>query len=142
MSSLEKLEQLYAEYYRLMEQVRQEEKGLRGAMGVFVMGPKGRNDCNVQFNQAVQQLLAEPESVQQAEEIIDYVLQEGWAHRDWLTVSLMLTAVHGYLTPLLPYVSSEKKRELSAWYEKAYPKLDCTPVMKKFKKELKEAAGR
>lgn len=136
MDTLERLKGIYAEFYSAMEQVRAEEQGLRGALNVFVSGPRSRNACSVRFNEAVQAALSEPQAREQAAEIVDFILLEGWAHREPPAVGLMLTAMHGYLAELLPFVSEEKKQGLLAWYEKNYPRRDRTPVMEKFKKAL------
>ena len=135
MTTLEKLKEIYAEYYSGMEQVRESERGLRGAMNVFVLGPKDRNACNIRFNEKAKAALAES-APEEAGELVDFVLSQGWAHRDWLAVELMLTAVHGYLTPLLPLLPPEQRKQLGLWYDRCYPRINRTPVMRSFRKAL------
>ena len=136
MDIIEKLGGIYQEYFQQMKQVHDEEKGMRGAMSVFVLGQRDRSQCTAQFNKAVQEALAQVETQDDARRVIDYVLRQGLENRDWIAVSLMLTAVHGYLVPLLDKLTPEERQRLLVWYDKAYPKRNCTPVMRSFRKSL------
>lgn len=138
METLEKLRTLYEEYYQLMDQARQEERGLKGAMGVFILGAKTREGASAQFNLRLQEIISGLSPEEAVEPIFDFMLQEAWEHRNWTAVALMLTAVQGSLIPLIGRLDPEKRRELSLWYNKNYPRLDCTPVMKKLKKALEK----
>ncbi len=139
---------IYTERYQgiivhYIEELEKAEKNRKPGSGLFGFG-QGPGDfpCHTEMDNRVAELAAEiaegeaePDEVA---EIVKAVLQaeESRAWPEAARWAVMASQRH--VLPLIARISAEDKKEMLAWYEKAYPKRRRMPLQKQILEKLKE----
>ena len=143
MTTIEKLDQIYAEYLLDLERCEKDFCSSRGAFARMFMGTSYQNGCHTRFAEEMKTALgAVDPTAEEVRPIIEHVLDKGTEPQSSKAVSMMLTAMQQYLTPLLKFESREYLSELATRYDKTFPKAVRTPVMVDFRKALNKAASK
>lgn len=142
MDTLEQLQQIYREYMTAMEESESRNAGLWGILNTLAYGPGAGDHSSLRFAENVQELLrdAQPEPTGR-QAIFDYMLDAAWEQRNNNRVSLMLTAVHKFLIPMVNDLDSQQARELLQRYNSLWPRRLRTPVMRDFVRTLEERSA-
>ena len=136
--TIDKLREISDDYFLDMKEAR---SGLRGALGNILVGSRGGDSCNARFARKVQQALESFDyESEDAEELLDFVLEKGAEYRGNLSIGMMMTAVQRFLVPFTGHISGEKARSCLAWYDATFEKRERTPVMEDFRRALRQRA--
>lgn len=140
MTDLNALRSIYAEYDETALQVRKNARPFDGIMG---LGSDPRRDrCHREFYDGVQAWIEEfrsqgpePDAVFEA---VREILLAADSRRNTDTYWFCYAA-HGLTADLVPLMTSEQCRTLTALYDERFPKADRLPVQKALYKKLKKA---
>lgn len=109
--------------------------------GIFGMPDSAKNSpCHMEYYEAMHarvQQLVNADS-QQAEKAVHFLLH---AHTDYTCSDLaswMLLSIQQLAKDLIPLLTEESKKQLSAWYEKQYPRFQRMPAQKEICRLLKK----
>ena len=125
-------------YKEELEKSRKNRKITSGIFG-FGGGP-GDDPCHDAMDKQVGGLTAEiaEETVESEEisELVTAILREE-KNREWSeSAKWSVIAIQRYTIPLIPKIPADRKKEIDAWYEKAYPKRMRLPIQRQIVKEL------
>ncbi len=145
---INQLERLYSEYLRDIERITQEHFNLRGAFsrlfGGSAAGP-GSDSCNDRFSDGIRQFVdrtvAESPSSAEAAQIIAYVTDVRRESDCSQGARLMMQAVHGYLLPLVKFLSPEDAKILYGKYRDYLSDNPPLPVQKQLADAMSSRAG-
>ena len=145
---LDQLDKLYSEYLHDIERITREHFNLRGAFGRLFGGSAagpGSDSCNDRFSDGIRQLIdsmvADCPSADEAAEVIDYVISPQREQNCSQGARLMMQAVHGYLLPLVEFLSPEDAKEIHVRYSDLLAVNPPLPVQKQLAEDLGKRAN-
>lgn len=142
-TNINQLEVLYSEYLRDIERITNEHFNLRGAFsrlfGGSAAGP-GSDSCNDRFSDGIKQFVdsviaVDPDSAESVE-IISYVTDPQREQNCSQGAKLMMQAVHGYLLPLVDYLSPTDAKAILTKYSELLSANPPLPVQKQLAEAL------
>lgn len=140
--TIDRVKELYEDYLSDMSIVSG-QSSLRGAFDRMILGSGRQDSCHLRFADKMEKALAGFDfEKEDPDELMDFILCQGFEHRNDPPVALMMTAMQRFLVPFAEHVSPEKAAAVRQWYDSVYEKRDLTPVMKEFRKALMKRAGK
>ena len=139
MSRREEFSGMMAEYDEAVTEVQKNRKMFDG---VFGMGNHpGNAPCHDTLDRKIETLCREAADAPDAGQIRElleavYAAPLGWNGPEY--ARLMLVAIQRHTLPLIPLLRVEDRAELSAWYQKAWPRRKRLPVQEEVLKALKK----
>ena len=136
----EKLKKLTEDYLSAVEELIANRKLGEGIFGM----PDSARDSPVHseyyaaVGSAVRELAGETPDAQTAEALVHFLLTASSSYSGSTVSEWMLVAIQNHALPLIAYLPPDAKRELSAWYDKAFPRLQRLPNQVRIGKELKK----
>ena len=136
---MEKLQQIYMDYY---EKTAKVYKAASPVAGLFGMGDDPRrHHCHEAFYEAVGEWVEEfcktrPDAAAAAA-AVRHILTAASEHKGE-AVYWYLYAAHGHTKPLIPMLTEEERKAIAQWYDSVYPKLDRMPVQMEIYKLLQK----
>ena len=136
----EKLDRLTRDYLAAVEDLIANRKFGEGIFGM----PDSARDSPVHteyyaaVESAVRELAGEVPDAQTAEALVRFLLTASSSYPGNTLSEWMLVAIQTHALPLIAYLTPEVRAELSAWYNKAFPRLQRLPNQVKIGKALKK----
>ena len=118
--------------------VAQVEKTRRPFDGLLGMGRKPSDDpCHMQMDQGVEALMQEAAGADAAaDEVVSALIRAAKEYEGPEYARFALIAAQRHGIGLIPRMSAGGRKELKAWFDKAYPKRTRFPMQKKIAEEL------